>query len=176
MKKESKSDAVASMRRMIDGQKGVVVTEHRGLTVAEVTVLRKKVREAGAEFRVVKNTLIRLAARETGFEALNEHFAGPTAVGFAKSDPVALARALKEFAATNPKVRIKAGFLDGRVLAPREVEALADLPSREVLLARLAGALASPLSNLVRAMSGPAKQLVYALHSVQEQKSHEASA
>lgn len=176
MKKASKVDTVETMRRTIAAQKGAVVAEYRGLTVAELTRLRRSLRQAGAEFKVVKNTLIRIAARDTGFARLDEFFVGPTAVGFASSDPVAMAKAIKEFAAGTPKIRLKAGYLDGRVLSAGEVEALADLPPREVLTAQLVGALASPLRRLAQALSGPSRKMVYALHSIHEQKSRQETA
>ncbi|MGE5190841.1 MAG: 50S ribosomal protein L10 [Gemmatimonadota bacterium] len=176
VRKTSKADTVESMRRAIASQRGAVVAAHHGLTVAEVTSLRKKLREADADFRVVKNTLMRLAAKGTGFAGLDDAFVGPTAVGFAKGDPVALAKAMKEFAGGNPKLKLKAGFLDGKVLSAKEVEALAETPSRQVLLARLAGGLAAPMARLVQALSGPERKLVYALHSVHEQKSRQTAA
>lgn len=176
MKKANKVDTVERLRESIAAQKGAVVAENLGLTVAEVTRLRKALREADAEFRVVKNTLIRLASRDTGFEKLSDAFIGPTAVGFARKDPVALARAMKEFAVGNPKFRLKGGYLDGRVLSAKEIEALADLSSRDVLLAQLVGALASPLRRLARAMSDPSRKMVYALHSIHEKKSGQQTA
>lgn len=176
MKKAQKVDAVERLRQSIAAQKGAVIAENLGLTVAEVTNLRKTLREADVEFRVVKNTLIRLAAKDTGFEKLSDAFVGPTAVGFARTDPVALAKAMKEFAAGNPKFRLKAGYLDGKVLSGKEIEALADLPSREILLGKLVGALASPLRRLVQAMSDPPRKLVYALHSIHEKQSDQQTA
>ncbi|GAB4373747.1 MAG: 50S ribosomal protein L10 [Deltaproteobacteria bacterium] len=176
VKKAQKVDAVERLRQSIAAQKGAVIAENLGLTVAEVTNLRKTLREADVEFRVVKNTLIRLAAKDTGFEKLSDAFVGPTAVGFARTDPVALAKAMKEFAAGNPKFRLKAGYLDGKVLSGKEIEALADLPSREILLGKLVGALASPLRRLVQAMSDPPRKLVYALHSIHEKQSDQQTA
>ncbi len=176
VKKTSKADTVEAMRRAIASQKGAVVAAHHGLTVAEVTSLRKKLREADADFKVVKNTLMRLAAKGTDFAKLDDVFTGPTAVGFAKGDAVALAKAMKDFAGGNPKVKLKAGFLDGKVLSAKEIEALADTPARPVLLARLARGLAGPISRLAQALSGPERKLVYALNSVHEQKSKQPSA
>lgn len=176
VRKTSKADTVESMRLAIASQKGAVVAAHHGLTVAEITSLRKKLREVDAEFRVVKNTLIRLAAKGTDFSKLDDAFTGPTAVGFAKGDPVALARAMKEFAGGNPKVKLKAGFLDGKALSAKEVEALAETPSRQVLLARLAGGLAAPVSRFAQVLSGPARKLVYALNSIHDQKSKQTAA
>lgn len=170
MKEKSKAGTVEALRRSIGAQRGAVVTEFRGLTVAELTALRKKLREVDAEFRVVKNTLIRLAAKDTGFARLDEFFSGPTAVALTHGDPVALAKAMKEFAGGSPKVRLKAGFFEGRVLGVRELETLAEVPPREALLARLAGGLAAPLSRLVQALSGPPRKLAYALQSIHDKQ------
>ena len=172
----SKTETVEALKRAIAAQRGAVVAEYRGMTVAEMTSLRKKLREVDAEFRVVKNTMIRLAARETPFQQLHEHFKGPTAMAFTHGDPVALAKAMKDFAAASPKITLRAGYLDGRVLSAKEVQALADVPSREVLLARLVGGLSSPITRLVQALSGPQRKLVYALDSIRQQKPAEATA
>jgi large subunit ribosomal protein L10 len=176
VKDKSKADTVEALRRSIAAQKGTIVAEFRGLTVAEMTALRKKLREVNAEFRVIKNTLMRLAAKGTDFGQLNEHFSGPTAVALTHGDPVALAKAMKEFAGGSPKVRLKAGFFDGRVLGVKDVEALAEVPPREALLARLAGGLASPLSRLVQALSGPQRKLAYALQSIHDKKTAQETA
>jgi large subunit ribosomal protein L10 len=167
----SKADTVESLKQTIAAQKGAVVAEFKGLTVAEITSLRRKLREVNAEFRVVKNTLIQIAAKDTEFSQLDEYFKGPTAVAFTFGDPVALAKTLKTFVATSPKVTLKAGYLDGKALNAKEVEALADVPSRDVLLGRLVGSLASPITGLVRVLSGPQRKLVYALEAVKNQKS-----
>lgn len=171
MKNMSKEDTVEAMRGIIAEQKGSVLAEYRGLTVAEITNLRKKLREVDAEFRVVKNTLIRRAAKDSGFSRLEEFFSGPTAIGFTRSDAVSLAKAMREFAAGNQKIRLKAGYLEGKVLTAKEVEALADLPRREVLLSRLVGGMMSPVTGLVQALSGSSRKLAYALQSIHEQKS-----
>ncbi len=171
MKKTEKSGAVESLKGALASQKGAVVAEYRGLTVLEVTGLRKKLRAANAEFRIVKNTLMRLAAKETPFSQLDAAFKGPTAVAFAHGDPVALAKVMKEFAAASPKVTIKAGYLDGKVLSTAEVSALADVPPREVLLARLARGLMGPLSGFAQVLSGPQRKLAYALQAIHDQKS-----
>ncbi len=171
MKSKSKADTVVTLRRAIDAQKGAVVAEFRGLTVAEITALRKKLRVVNAEFKVVKNTLMRRAAKDTGFGQLDEFFAGPTAVALTHGDPVALAKVMKEFAGGSPKVRIKAGYFEGRAVSAADIQTLADVPPREVLLARLACALASPISRLAQALSGPQRKLVYALNAIHEKQS-----
>ena len=171
MKSRSKADTVVALRRAIDAQKGAVVAEFRGLKVAEITALRKKLRVVNAEFKVVKNTMMRLASKDTDFGQLEKFFTGPTAVALTHGDPVALAKAMKEYAGASPKVRIKAGLFEGRVLSATDVLAMADVPAREVLLARLAGGLISPVSRLVQALSWPQRKLVYALNSIHEKQS-----
>ncbi|GAB4244407.1 MAG: 50S ribosomal protein L10 [Deltaproteobacteria bacterium] len=176
MKKISKPETVEALKAAIAAQRGAVVAEHRGLKVSEMTALRKKLRGVDAGIRVVKNTLIRRAAEGTPFGELSGHFTGPTAVAFTQGDPVALAKAMKEFAAATPKVTLRAGFVEGRVLTAGEVEALASVPSREVLLSRLVGGLASPITRLARALSGPPRKLVYVLESIRKQKPAESPA
>ncbi len=176
MKKNSKTDTVEALKAVIAAQRGAVVVEHRGLKVSEITTLRKKLRAVGAEVRVVKNTLIRRAAEGTPFGELSGHFTGPTAVAFSHGDPVSLAKAMKEFAAASPKITLRAGFVDGRVLSAKDVETLASVPSREVLLARLVGGMASPITRLVRALSGPPRKLVYVLDSIEKKKPAVAAA
>jgi large subunit ribosomal protein L10 len=171
-----KAETVEALKGAIAAQRGAVVASFRGMTVGEMTALRKKLREVKAEFKVVKNTMIRLAARGTPFQHLTEHFKGPTAVAFTHGDPVALARAMKEFSAGSPKITVRAGYLDGRVLTARDVLALADVPSREVLLSQLVGGLSSPVTRLVQALSGPQRKLVYALDSIRRQGTAEATA
>jgi len=176
VKEKSKAETVEALRRTIDAQKGAIVAEFRGLTVAEMTNLRKKLREVDAEFKVIKNTLMRLAAKDTDFGRLNEFFSGPTAVALTQGDPVALSKAMKDFAGGSQKIKLKAGFFDGRVLGVKEVETLAEVPPREVLLGRLAYGLASPLTRLVQALSGPQRKLAYALQSIHDKKTAQETA
>jgi large subunit ribosomal protein L10 len=176
VKKTGKTEAVEALKGAIAAQRGAVVASFRGMTVAEMTALRKKLREARAEFKVVKNTMIRLAARGTPFEQLSGHFKGPTALAFTHGDPVVLARTMKEFSAGSPKITVRGGYLDGRVLSAQEVQALADVPPREVLLSRLVGGLASPITRLAQALSTPQRKLAFALDAVRRRKPAEATA
>ncbi len=176
MKKIGKAETVDALKAAIAVQRGAVVAEYRGLKVLEITALRKKLRAIDAEVRVVKNTLIRRAAEGTPFAELSGHFTGPTAVAFSHGDPVAMAKVMKEFAAASPKVRLRAGFVEGRVLSAKDVETLASIPSREVLLSRLVGGLASPITRLAQALVGPPRKLVYVLESIRERKSAETVA
>ena len=176
MKKNEKAEAVEALKAAIAAQRGTVVAEYRGLKVSEITALRKKLRAIDAEVRVVKNTLIRRAAEGTPFGELAGYFTGPTAVAFSHGDPVAMAKVMKEFAAASPKVTLRAGFVEGKVLSAKDVETLASVPSRDVLLSRLVGGLASPITRLARAFSDPPRKLVYVLESIRKQKPAEAVA
>ncbi len=145
MPRPEKVQAVADIRERLEGAEAVFLTEYRGLTVSAVQELRKSLRDSGADYKVVKMTLTRLAAEEAGFEGMDEYLAGPTALAFAQDDPVATAKALKEFGKAHDVFVLKAGFLAGDVLSPEEVSKLAEIESREVLLAKIAGAAKAPL-------------------------------
>jgi large subunit ribosomal protein L10 len=157
VKKNEKAETVEALKAAIAAQRGAVVASFRGL-------------------KVLENTLIRRAAEGTPFGELSAHFTGPTAVAFSHGDPVAMAKVMKEFAAASPKVTLRAGFVEGRVLSAKDIETLASVPSREVLLSRLVGGLASPITRLAQAFSGPPRKLVYVLESIRKQKPAEAVA
>jgi large subunit ribosomal protein L10 len=176
VKKENKSGAVEALKSAIAAQRGAVVTSFRGVTVAEMTTLRKKLREANAEIRVVKNTLVRRAAEGTPFGDLSENFKGPTAIAFSHGDPVALAKAMKEYAAASPKITLKAGFFEGRAFTAQEVRALADVPSREVLLTRLVCAMNYPITRLAQVFADGPRSLAAVLESIRKQIPEEAAA
>jgi large subunit ribosomal protein L10 len=145
MARPEKVQAVTDIREGLEGAEAVFLTEYRGLTVHAVQELRRAVRASGAEYRVVKMTLARLAAADAGIEGLDEYLAGPTALAFANSDPVTTAKALKDFSRENEAFVLKAGYFAGSVLTPEEVSKLAEIEPREVLLARVAGAVKAPL-------------------------------
>ena len=140
-----KVQAVADIREALEGAEAVFLTEYRGLSVKAVQELRRSLRESGADYKVVKMTLAKLAAGDAGFEGLDDYLAGPTALAFAKSDPVATAKALKDFSKANKVFVLKAGFLSGNILSPEEVSRLAEIEPRDVLLAMFAGAAKAPL-------------------------------
>jgi large subunit ribosomal protein L10 len=147
MPRPEKVQAVADIKESLEGSEAVFLTEYRGLTVKAVQELRASLRASGAEYKVVKMTLARLAADDAGITGLDEHLLGPTALAFAKSDPVATAKALKEFAKTHEVFVMKAGVLSGSILSPEEVSRLAEIEPREVLLAKIAGAAKAPLAQ-----------------------------
>ena len=145
MARPEKVQAVTDIREGLENAEAVFLTEYRGLSVQAVQDLRRALRESGAEYKVVKMTLAKLAAGDAGIEGLDEHFAGPTALAFANRDPVATAKALKDFSKTHEVFVLKAGYFSGNILSPEEISKLADVEPREVLLAMIAGAAKSPL-------------------------------
>ncbi|MFK5635116.1 MULTISPECIES: 50S ribosomal protein L10 [unclassified Ornithinimicrobium] len=152
-----KAAAIAELTEKFRSSGAAVLTDYRGLTVSQLTELRTTMREH-ATYAVVKNTLTRRAADAAGIEGLDEHLVGPTAIAFVTGDPVEAAKGLRDFAKANPALVIKAGVLDGKPLTPEEITQLADLESREVLLAKLAGAMKANLSKAVYLFAAPLSQ------------------
>lgn len=144
---ELKKQVVAEIADKFRASKSTIIVDYRGLNVAEVTELRKQLREAGIEFKVYKNTLTRRALAEVGLEGLDEVFTGPNAIAFSNDDVVAPAKLLNEFAKTHEALKIKAGVIEGNVATVEEVKALANLPSREGLLSMLLSVLQAPIRN-----------------------------
>lgn len=149
---EQKKQIVAELVETLKTAQAGVLVDYRGLTVEEDTNLRRKLREAGVEYKVVKNTLTRFAAKEVGLEGLDEPLNGPTSLAVSKDDPVAPAKVIADFAKENECLKIKAGFLDGAVISLEEINTLAKTPSRETLIANIMGSLNAPISNLVRTL------------------------
>jgi large subunit ribosomal protein L10 len=167
---ELKQPVVQEIKGKLEASKGAVLTDYRGLNVAEVTELRTKLREVGVEYKVVKNTLARIAANEIGIEGLDGYLEGPTAIAYGIEDAVAPAKVLAEFAKAHKNLEIKAGILEGKVIDLNGVKALADLPSREVLLAKLLGSMQSPLYGMANVLQGNLRNLVYVLDAVRKTK------
>lgn len=146
---EMKKAVVAEIKEKLVAAKSVVLIDYRGLTVAEVTELRNQCRKAGVEYAVLKNTMVSLAAKELGIEGLDDYLKGPTAVAFGMEDAVAPAKVLTEFIKKTKKTEVKCGLLDGQILDAAGVEALAAIPSREVLIAKIMGSMMSAVSKFV---------------------------
>jgi len=146
---EMKKAVVAEIKEKLVNAKSVVLIDYRGLTVAEVTELRNQCRKAGVEYAVLKNTMVNLAAKEAGIEGLESFLKGPTAVAFGMEDAVAPAKVLTEFIKKTKKTEVKCGLLDGQILDAAGVEALAAIPSREVLIAKIMGSMMSAVSKFV---------------------------
>ncbi len=157
MARPDKAAAVAELAEEFRGSNGAVLTEYRGLSVKQLQELRRTLGDT-ASYSVVKNTLTRLAAREAGVEGLEDLLVGPSAIAFVKGDPVEAAKGLRDFARANAPLVIKGGVLDGRPLTPAEIARFADLESREVLLAKLAGAMTASLADTVSLLQAPIAQ------------------
>ncbi|MGF7186889.1 large subunit ribosomal protein L10 [Desulfitispora alkaliphila] len=166
----SKQEVVADLTDKLKNSQGVVITDYRGLNVAEVTQLRAKLREANIDYKVVKNTLTKIAAKNAEVEGVDQFLEGPTAIAFSAEDPVAPAKILSEFAKAHKELEIKGGVLDGSAVTFEQVKELADLPSREELLAKVVGGMQAPISGFVNVLQGPIRNLAYALQAVKEQK------
>jgi len=150
--------------------KSLVITDYLGLNVAEITELRSKLREAGVEFKVVKNTLATIAANDVEMEEMTEFFSGPTAIAFGEEDAVSPAKILVEYAKEHEVLEIKAGFLNGEIISKEKVESLAEIPSREELLAKAFASMKAPLSGLVNVLQGNIRGLVQVLNQIKEEK------
>ena len=173
MAKPDKVATVAELRDRFTNSSGALLTEYRGLSVKALKDLRVSLGR-NASYSVSKNTLTTIAALEAGIDGLDEQLVGPTAIAFIDGDPVVVAKGLRDFARTNPLLVIKGGFLEGRVLGPDEVRKLADLESRETLLARVAGGMQGVLSQAISLISAPLSQaarLFGALQSAAEENS-----
>lgn len=175
MAKADKATAVADIAEQFKEATATVVTEYRGLTVANLAELRRSL-GGSATYTVAKNTLAKRAASEAGIEGLDELFAGPTAIAFIKGEPVDAAKAIKTFAKDHKALVIKGGYMDGAALSVDEVNRIADLESREVLLAKLAGAMKGNLSKAAGLFNAPASQAARLLAALQEKKASEPGA
>jgi large subunit ribosomal protein L10 len=175
MAQADKATAVADIAEQFKSSTATVITEYRGLTVANLAELRRSL-SGSATYSVAKNTLIKRAASEAGVEGLDELFVGPTAIAFVSGEAVDAAKAIKKFAKDHKALVIKGGYMDGRALTVSEIERIADLESREVLLAKLAGAMKANLSKAAALFNAPASQMARLAAALQEKKAAEAPA
>lgn len=177
---DKKRAVVAEIKGWIESAKSVVVTSYKGLNVATDTQMRRELREAGVSYKVVKNTMLRLAAKDLGIEGLDSHLEGTTAIAFSTVDAVAPAKILVDFMKKNKLedpgiLTIKAGILDKKVLDDKEVKALAALPSKEELIAKLLGSMNAPLSNTVGLLSAIIRNAVGVVAALRDKKEKEAA-
>ena len=169
MAKPNKVEAVAEIADRFRSSSAAVITEYSGLTVSQITTLRRSL-GTGATYRVAKNTLVKRAAADAGVQGLEELFIGPTAIAFVTGEPVDAAKALRDFAKDNKGLVIKGGYMDGRPLSVEEVSKIADLDSREVLLAKLAGAMKGNLSKAAGLFAAPATKAARLILALQEKQ------
>ena len=170
---EQKKVIVAQIKEKFESAHSAVFVDYRGLTVAEVTELRNECRKAGVEYVVLKNTMIELAAKELGIEGLDSYLKGPTAVAFDHKDPASPAKILSDFIKKTKKMELKCAVIDKQTLDAAGAQALADLPPKEVLIAKMMGSLNAPITNFVGVLSATLRSLVYAIEAVRKQKGGE---
>ncbi len=170
MARPEKVSEVEALRDRLGRAQAVVLTDFRGLSVGEIGQLRAKLRAAGVEYRVVKNRLLRIAAREAGIEGLDPYLEGPTAAAFGYDDLVAAAKVIYEFIRQMRKLETKGGVIDHRAVTAAEIRRLADLPPRQVLLAQLARGIRGPLAGMMTVLSGVPRGLVFALEQIRQQR------
>ena len=161
---------VDEVREKLSNADAAILTEYRGLTVGDLAALRTSLRNAGGEYKVYKNTLVRFAARDIGLGELDGLLTGPTAIAFVSGDAAAVAKALRDYSRTNPTLVIKGGVLGTKVLDAKGTAALADLPSREVLLAQLAGALQAPMAKFAGLLQALPRNFAYGLKALIDQQ------
>ena len=159
---------VDEVKGRFDAADAAILTEYRGLSVGELATLRRSLRAAGGDYKIYKNTLVRFAAQAQGLDELVPLLIGPTAIAFVEGDAVSVAKALRDFARTNPNLVVKGGLLGTGILTAKEATALADIPPREVLLARLAGGLAAPLQQFAGLLQALPRNLAYGLQALIE--------
>jgi large subunit ribosomal protein L10 len=175
-KKAEKAATVADITARLKATSTAVLADYRGMTVGQMRDLRTRLRGGGVEMIVVKNTLARRAAKAAGYEPLSAELAGPIAMLFAAEDVSAPARILNEYIRANRKMVIKAGLLEGQVIKADAVTELADLPSREILLSRLLGAMQAPLGNLASVLQAPLTKFARTIEAVRSQKESQSPA
>jgi large subunit ribosomal protein L10 len=168
--REKKEQQVAEWQERLSTVKAAVLTDFRGLNVAQMTELRNKLREQEVGYQVAKNRLLRKAVANIGQQALDEYLVGPTGIAYSYKDSVDPARILKSFAQENAELKLKAGILEGKVIDAKGVERLASLPNREVLMAQLLAGLQSPLVSLLSVLQANLSRLVRVLEAIKQEK------
>ena len=163
MPTQEKIESVEELRGRLNGVRTVLLTEYRGLTVQQLSDLRKQLRGVSAQYKIVKNRLAKLAMTDADLSKLHPHLKGPTGMVISREDPVAVAKALHTFAKTNQALTIKAGFVEGQILPPADLKALSELPTKDAIRAQIIGAIQGPLAQLVGLLQAPHRDLAYVL-------------
>lgn len=163
MPTQEKVATVEELKSRLNGAKTVLVTEYRGLTVRQLSDLRKQLRGVSAQYKIIKNRLAKLAMTDSDLSKLGPHLKGPTGMVISQEDPVAVARVLHTFARTNQALAMKAGFIEGQVLPPAELKALSELPTKDAIRSQIIGAIQGPLAQLVGLLLAPNREIAYVL-------------
>ncbi|GMT49920.1 MAG: 50S ribosomal protein L10 [bacterium] len=168
-----KIQVVQEIKQKLKDYNNFIITDYRGLTVVEITELRKKLYAKGVVYQVIKNNLVKIALKDAKIDGLDEYLFGPSAIAFAKEDPVFPSKVLSDFMKES-KLKIKGGYSEGKVIDDKYIAALSKLPSREVLIAKLMGSLQSPASGLAAVLKGLTRNLVNVLDQINKQKAKES--
>lgn len=171
LNKEEKKQAVSELQEKFQKAKGVVFTDYRGLNVEEISGLRNVLRASSLEYKVIKNTLARIAAEGTPISAARDNFKGPVAIAIGYDDPVLLIKKVLEFNKTNEKLQITGGIIEGGVYSLDALKKISELPSREVQLSMLAGVFQAPASKLARLLNATLVRFAYAMEALKQKKS-----
>jgi len=169
-KRLEKEKKVAKIKEDLSKANIIVLTDYRGLSVSQMNKLRRALQQEGVKYRVVKNTLTKIAARETGLEHLEKYLEGPMGIAYGFDDPLAPVKLLVKFAKEYDKLSLKGGVLENKILEAADLKRLSELPSREVLLAKTLGCFQAPLSGILNVLQGNIRNLVYVLQAVKEKQ------
>jgi len=169
LNRNEKRQVVADFSKKMEGFQAAILTHYRGLNVEQINTLRRRLRDEKISYHVVKNTMMKLAAKGTDLEKITNYFKGPTAIAVSHDDPISLARIITEFVKTQPLLEIKIGLIQGRVAPPDEIKALATMPSREVLLAQILGGLQGPAQEVAGVIQSGLQQIVGVIHARADQ-------
>ncbi|MGC2064345.1 MAG: 50S ribosomal protein L10 [Thermodesulfovibrionales bacterium] len=175
MNKQEKGVLIADLKEKFSRAKAVVLTDYKGMSVAELTVLRRALRKSSLDYGVVKNTLAKIASQETAVSVASDSFKGPVGIAIGYDDPVLVVKKVLEFAKGNDKLKVKGAVVEGRFCDPQQVKEIADLPSRETLLSMLAGVLQAPATKLAGSLNATVTSFAYALDSLSRKKADETT-
>lgn len=167
---KAKTENVEEIKEKIQKAESVVLVDYRGLDVAQITELRSRYRDAGVDYKVYKNTMMRFAFKDSGLEEFNQYLKGPSAIAFGYDDPVNAAKITSEFIKDNDKLEIKAGIVDGKIIGVEAVNNLAKLPSKEVLIAQVLGGFNSPIQGFTNVLQGTIRSFATVLSAIAEEK------
>ena len=170
MPSKANAESLEELRNRFDGVRSAILTEYRGLTVEQLSQLRRELRNVSAEYKVLKNRLARIAVEGSPLDGLRPYMKGPTAVALTRKDAVAMAKAIQNFQKQNPELSVTSGCVEGRVIPAGEVKALADLPSRELLLSQVVGGFQAPIAGLVNALDGVLRSFVSVLDQLRAKR------
>ncbi len=168
--RQQKEEKVQEIKQDMQESGFLVLTDYRGLNVKDISELRRTLKQEGCKYKVVKNNLAKIAAKETGLDDINDYLEGPVAIAYTSEDPIALAKALTKADKDYKSLSLKVAYLDGKILEPSDIKDLGEIPSKEVLQARLCGALQGPISGFANVLQANLRNLVYALEAIREQK------